>query len=141
MVLLMDITKLLIPLTSHMQWYDHQIVRDLIKLAEFESHVLERSWKQFKVSSVPPNCDASKIFKFLIPLVPSGKMATKNKKSSGLVMTNEDSIRKMQKQEQKKQKQSEQNEEKKQLNKFKGRSVKKPLRTKLTVEKNVFKCV
>ena len=61
-------------------------------LAEFESHLLERSCREFKESSVPPSSDASKISKFLIPPVPPQKMPTKNKKSSGLVLTSEDSI-------------------------------------------------
>ena len=70
-------------------------------LAEFESHLLERSCREFKESSEPPSCDATSISKVLIPHVPPRLMPTKNKKSSGLVLTSEDSIRKMQEREQK----------------------------------------
>ncbi|XP_019851198.1 PREDICTED: uncharacterized protein LOC109581489 isoform X17 [Amphimedon queenslandica] len=68
----------------------------------FEKHLLERSSRSFKESSVAPSHDSSKISRFLIPPV-SPRKSQVDEKALCKVLTSQDSIRLMKDKEEKKQ--------------------------------------
>ena len=67
----------------------------------FEKHLLERSSRSFKESSVAPSHDSSKITRFLIPPV-SPRKSQVDEKALCKVLTSQDSIRLMKEKEEKK---------------------------------------
>ena len=112
-------------------------------ISDFEPHILERSLsdsnlyeRNFRESSVPPTQDSSKISKFLISRLPPRKIPTKRGKSSGLVLTSQDNLRRMQEREKKKEEEALQKEERKQI-----REEKAKLRKEETLRKKNEKLV